>query len=97
MKNRRPLLPLRHTRASALEPHICYLSEQHRQEDPAFLELLSAIRAGTVSEKHHGLLHSRRGAVSPAETTKLFSHNVDVDRVNAVALEKLPARSMNSR
>ena len=74
---------------SALEPHVCYLSEQHRQEDAIFLELLSAVRSGTVSERHHGLLHGRRGAASLAETTKLFSHNVDVDRVNALALEKL--------
>jgi hypothetical protein len=75
---------------SALEPHVCYLSEQHRQEDPVFLELLSAVRAGKVSEKHHRLLHGRHSVSATPETTKLFSHNVDVDRVNLIALEKLP-------
>jgi len=28
----------------------------------------------------------------PENTTKLFSHNVDVDRVNNVELAKLPTR-----
>jgi ATP-dependent DNA helicase PIF1 len=73
-----------------LEPFVCYLSEQHRQEDAIFLELLSAVRGGTVSEKHHGLLHTRRGVADFGEATKLFSHNVDVDRMNGIALERLP-------
>ncbi|HUZ93219.1 MAG TPA: PIF1 family DEAD/DEAH box helicase [Candidatus Paceibacterota bacterium] len=72
-----------------LDPAVCYLSEQHRQEDATFLDLLGALRSGKVSASHRTLLHARRNATVPSDATQLFSHNVDVDRVNQVALAKL--------
>jgi ATP-dependent DNA helicase PIF1 len=66
----------------ALNPIVCYLSEQHRQEDKAFLELLSGIRRGKFTASHHALLEKRRTAVRRAGLTQLYSHNVDVDRIN---------------
>ncbi|MBI3898376.1 MAG: AAA family ATPase [Gammaproteobacteria bacterium] len=86
----------------ALKPTVCYLSEQHRQEDAAFLDILSAIRRGSVSADHRALLWSRRCSMAPAQdeanagaknVTQLYSHNIDVDRVNAVALQKLPGQT----
>ncbi len=82
----------------ALNPTICYLSEQHRQEDPLFLGILSAIRHGAVQANHRALLHSRCVSALPskvdaASVTQLYSHNADVDRVNASALQRLAGRS----
>jgi len=76
-----------------LDPAVCYLSEQHRQEDASFLEILSAIRSGNVSSGHQALLNSRRvdvGSLPKDKVTKLFSHNLDVDRINDLELKKIP-------
>jgi len=74
-----------------LRPVVCYLTEQHRQDDAAYASLLAAIRCDGVDETHFELLRSRvssREAV-PRDIVKLFSHNVDVDRLNEQALAKL--------
>ncbi|MFA5954860.1 MAG: AAA family ATPase [Patescibacteria group bacterium] len=73
-----------------LNPVVCYLSEQHRQEDPTFLGMLSALRRGTVDNTHHELLKQRSETVARSGVTQLFSHNVDVDHINDAELQKLP-------
>ncbi len=71
----------------------CYLTEQYRQDDSEFLGVLSAIRSGEVEEMHNELLASRQ--ITPSHVPgiggvpKLFSHNADVDRINADELAKL--------
>ncbi|MEK7107161.1 MAG: hypothetical protein AAB899_03160, partial [Patescibacteria group bacterium] len=65
-----------------LNPIVCYLSEQHRQEDKAFLELLSGIRRGAFTSAHNALLEKRRASSARAGMTQLYSHNADVDRIN---------------
>lgn len=77
-----------------LDPVVCYLDEQHRQDDTAFLALLSAIRTDAVDEDHVSILASRISthADVPSGAVKLFSHNVDVDRINNVQLAKLPGK-----
>jgi ATP-dependent exoDNAse (exonuclease V) alpha subunit len=73
-----------------LDPAVCYLSEQHRQEDAAFLEILTAIRRRAVAAAHRNLLRSRCVASAAAEpATRLFCHNADVDRLNDEALRGL--------
>lgn len=79
----------------ALDPKVCYLTEQHRQEDDAFLELLVSMRNAAITPSHVATLESRcrPGALSVARAdgvTQLFSHNVDVDRINDSALRRLP-------
>lgn len=74
-------------------PTVCYLSEQHRQEDQEFLAILSAVRLGEVSAEHRQTLLSRKSKVE-GEITKLFSHNADVDRINAGELAKLPGQAV---
>ena len=69
-------------------PKICYLTEQHRQNDGPFLSLLTAMRAGKLKKEHKTLLvKAKRKA--PKDITRLFTHNADVDRVNAEELSKL--------
>lgn len=71
---------------------VCYLTEQHRQDDTDFLTLLSAIRRNEFSEDH--LEHLKKRSVGRDtdhhKAPKLFSHNADVDRVNEGILAKLP-------
>lgn len=74
---------------SALDLKVCYLSEQYRQNDQVFLEILSAIRSGTVSARHRELLQTRFLQNTTEDTTQFFSHNVDVDLVNNAKLFKL--------
>lgn len=69
-------------------PVTCYLTEQHRQDDGVFLDLLSALRSGDIDTAHHELLQSR--ALSPkGECTRLYPHNENVDRLNTAELAAL--------
>ena len=77
----------------ALNPLICYLSEQHRQEDPVFLDFLSAIRRGEAAEKERALLRTRYSPRRKEDVAQLYSHNADVDAENAGELEKLPGET----
>lgn len=70
-------------------PTVCYLSEQHRQDDPTFLEVLSALRRGMIEEDHIGHLHARRQTSDDKDITKLYSHNADVDHINTAKLRTL--------
>lgn len=74
----------------ALNPIVCYLSEQHRQEDRVFLDILTALRAGDVSSSHRSALVKRHTKEAPSGITRLFSHNADVDRINDDELKKVP-------
>jgi ATP-dependent exoDNAse (exonuclease V) alpha subunit len=71
-------------------PVICYLSEQHRQEDPDFLDLLGAMRRGAFTPAHRTRLSSRIGILSKQTVaTRLYTHNENVDRINSESLEKI--------
>lgn len=72
-----------------LDPVICYLSEQHRQNDDKYLEILEALRAGDVRRHHAEALLARRGQ-DVGQATELHTTNVDVDTINAKFLAKLP-------
>lgn len=81
----------------SLDPVICYLTEQHRQDDGVFLEVLGAIRTDTVEERHVRHIETRirvQDTAAFGNATNLFSHNIDVDRVNDAALLKLPGKMM---
>ncbi len=78
-----------------LNPIVCYLSEQHRQEDAGFLEVLSAIRSGAVSSEHKALLETRRVEAKSVDITHLYSHNADVDRINDIELGKIKGEAHN--
>lgn len=74
-----------------LDPVICYLQEQHRQDDEALLEILNAIRAGDV-RRHHAETLLARAEVYPDEfevLTELHTVNVDVDKMNEAKLAEL--------
>lgn len=74
-----------------LAPTVCYLTEQHRQDDPAFLRVLSAIRANACSEPERASLGARRidRGQLPRGCPRLFTHNAAVDDINLKELAKL--------
>jgi ATP-dependent DNA helicase PIF1 len=75
-------------------PMTCYLSEQYRQDDKDYLDLLSAIRGNRFNDDYACRLERRKINYSeaPQGLPKLFSHNFDVDRVNNEMLSKLSAK-----
>ncbi len=78
-----------------LMPVVCYLTEQHRQEDKKFLDILSAIRSNTFDEIHFENLSERIISQEelPDDMTRLFSHNTNVDTINMRELQKLPGKT----
>ena len=70
-------------------PMVCYLTEQHRQDDSNFLGLLSAIRGNNFSDKHLLQIETRRVVKDkmPGKAVKLYTHNLNVDRTNDAMLE----------
>lgn len=75
-----------------LDPVICYLGEQHRQEDEELIEILNALRAGDIRRRHAEALLARIGSEPEAgesAVTELHTTNVDVDTINAKHLEQL--------
>jgi len=71
-----------------LNPAICYLEEQHRQDDNTLTEILNMIRDNNISETHYGYLKNRIGATLKNKTkaTKLYTHNTNVDNINDIEL-----------
>src|SRR3989344_482068 len=70
-------------------PMVCYLTEQHRQDDNNFLELLSAIRRNSFNDEHLSQLETRKITDDnmPDKAVKLYTHNLNVDRTNDAMLE----------
>ena len=70
---------------------VCYLTEQFRQDDNELNEILNEIRTASLSNK------SRKHLLAAQDTklgtkitpTKLYTHNVDVDRINREHLSSL--------
>lgn len=74
-----------------LDPAVCYLTEQHRQDDMELLDMLSAVRSGEYNEEHRKQLQGRVGRHDKVvgEMPRLYSHNADVDTLNTRELRKL--------
>ncbi len=70
---------------------VCYLTEQHRQDDRNFLDVLSAIRRNEFNDNHLRHIKARKinYDLAPATAPKLFSYNADVDRINNEILDTL--------
>jgi len=75
-----------------LVPTLCYLHEQYRQEDQAFLSILTAIRENNFEEGHYEAIRGQLVSLeeAPQDITKLYSHNAQVDVMNITELKKLP-------
>lgn len=69
----------------------CYLQEKFRQDDNILISILDDIRSGNISNESYELLNSRlhKDLGMDFTPTKLYTHNMDVDRINIQELHKL--------
>lgn len=74
-----------------MDLRVCYLSEQHRQEDPQFYKILNCIRSNSVNRGIIDLLKKRINSriKTDFQITKLYTHNIDVERINDMELSKI--------
>lgn len=73
-----------------LNPTVCYLSEQYRQDDEYFTSILKSIRNGNELSQIYQTLTARKVTVNIEKTiTRLYSHNVDVNTINDKKLAAL--------
>lgn len=75
-----------------MDPVICYLEEQHRQDDDELLEILTALRENDLRRRHVDALMKRKTVRTPfdAPVTELYTRNINVDSVNQAKLEAMP-------
>ena len=71
---------------------VCYLTEQHRQEDEHLLDLLNEIRSGQVSSSTYEKLLEKVVEEEFENVTKLFTHNLNVDIFNSKKLEAVSGK-----
>lgn len=77
-----------------LNPVICYLTEQHRQDDGKLLRVLTDIREGSVSLDDRNVLTTRLNLM-PAEgkqAVHLFPVNRQADKLNDMRLHAIDAQ-----
>jgi len=74
-----------------MNPRICYLEEQYRQEDSQMKKVLNAIRCQAVDSEILGLVLSRENKPIKSDIipARLFTHNANVDTINEMELEKI--------
>ncbi len=80
-----------------LDIKTCYLTEQYRQEDDDIVQILSDIRNQTVCDETRNALQELIDdpfSDDNTESTKLFTHNIDVDTINNRELNKLNTPSL---
>ena len=79
-----------------LDFRTCYLDVKFRQKDDILINILDDIRAGDISDKTYTNLQSchLKELNTNYKPTRLYTHNMDVDRINNNELRKLetPAR-----
>lgn len=70
---------------------VCYLTEQYRQDDNDLNLILNEIRSGTITENSYQklILSADNQLNGPNELTRLFTHNIDVDKINSEHLRTL--------
>lgn len=80
-----------------LDLQTCYLEKKYRQDDNVLISILDEIRSGQISARTHDALNSRIGIELDTSftPTKLYTHNLDVDKINSDELAKLPTPAQN--
>ena len=73
---------------------ICYLNEQHRQDDATFLEILNALRGGDIRRRHAEALMARVDMhLEDDNITELHTTNIDVESINHGRLNELSVKT----
>lgn len=76
-------------------PIVCYIDEQHRQSDNSLNKILNDIRSGQTSQSTLDTLTFalKNNAPKTDFITRLYTHNIDVDRINTERLTQLFTKS----
>ncbi len=79
-----------------MSPVVCYIKEQYRQEDNGYFSLLSEIRSGRCSLGQRSQLMEQVNQFQNIEkgVPRLYTHNVDVDRINDKKLAQLSGKKV---
>ncbi|MGB3750431.1 MAG: AAA family ATPase [Arcobacteraceae bacterium] len=80
-----------------LDLQTCYLEKKFRQNDDVLISILDEIRSGNISSNTYDALNSRINVSldTAFKPTKLYTHNLDVDKINNTELDKLDAQEHN--
>lgn len=71
---------------------VCYLTDQYRQTDSELNDILNEIRQGRISDRSVALLQSSKDIIDTEEPTRLYTHNIDVDRINTAHIAEIKGR-----
>lgn len=74
---------------------VCYLTDQYRQTDSSLNQVLNEIRAGRVSDHSISLLEENNKGLKDDEPTRLYTHNLDVDRINSSHISAIKGAKKN--
>ena len=81
-----------------LDLKIAYLEEKYRQDDEKLISILDEIRSGDISQRTWELLEENmknkveeKNKIIP---TRLYTHNIDVDKINDEELSKIDENSV---
>ncbi len=74
---------------------VCYLTDQYRQTDSSLNQVLNEIRAGRVSDHSISLLEENNKGLKDDEPTRLYTHNLDVDRINSSHISAIRGAKKN--
>jgi ATP-dependent exoDNAse (exonuclease V) alpha subunit len=82
-----------------MDLRVCYLDEQHRQNDKKMIQVLKSLRQNTVNSETIALLRERMNQKikTKVKPVRLFTHNVDVDSINNAELRKITAPEFSYR
>jgi len=75
--------------------NICYLTEQFRQQNNELTTILEEIRSVSISQNSIDLLKKSANTTfeEGVEPTQLYTHNIDVDKINNSRLAELDGKS----
>ena len=76
-----------------LDLQTCYLEKKYRQDDDKLIFVLDEIRSGKISQTSYDILNLRMNKKLEIDfvPTKLYTHNIDVNKINNAELDKLYA------
>jgi len=80
-----------------LDLQTCYLEKKFRQNDDVLISILDEIRSGQISSTTYDALNSRINISldTAFKPTKLYTHNLDVDKINNDELDKIDSPAYN--
>lgn len=73
----------------AAAPKVCYLTEQYRQQNDSLSELLNQLREGRLRTEQLAQRVNNQRLSDETDAPQLYTHNVDVDRINKEALDRI--------